>query len=299
MRRPTKLLLSEIVRRWSRSTAPRAREAMTRRQWERYMAEYKMDRAVDRAIAEAQVRPAPVQPTAEEFKDIVRRAFEREPREVDLPPGIGERLMRFEPPTTRAYVRLLDKAQPMGAAHSPGYKGIMVSPEEARRLVMQDPGRYIPRRGGGEMKRVFEAMPGEPGEILSGVGYERAIMEGLPPGFGQQAARIKETVKKEAGLGRQPEALSPLMSLVMEADDIWRNVLGGLRGTGGRMWQRYWEGSKVREAYTDTKEYFTAMYVKWRTDPEKLMRGFPTEGNWFKNIMRKADEPLAGEGGAL
>ncbi|MBT9168545.1 MAG: hypothetical protein DDT19_01892 [Syntrophomonadaceae bacterium] len=299
MSKPAKMLLSEIVRRWSKSTAPKARATMTQRQWERYMAEYKMDRAVNRAIAEAQARPALPQPTAEEFKDIVRRAFEREPREVGLPPEIEKVLLPFEPPTTRTYVRLLDKAQPMGAAYSPRYKSIMVSPEEARRLVMQDPERYIPRRGGFEMKRVFEAMPGEPGEILSGVGYERAAIRGLPHDLGRQAARMEEIVAKEAGLGRQPEALSPLMSLKMEADDIWRNVLGGLRGTGGRMWRRYWENSKIRESYTDVKEYFTAMYVKWRTDPEKLMRSFPTEANWFNNIMRKADEPLAGEGGAL
>ncbi|MBT9174271.1 MAG: hypothetical protein DDT21_02684 [Syntrophomonadaceae bacterium] len=294
MSKPTKMLLSEIVRKWASSTAPRAKPTMTRRQWERYMAEYKMDKAVNKVIAEAQARPTPEQPTAEGFRDIVRKAFEREPGAVGLPPGIGDELMQFEPPTARAYTRLLDTTQRMGATHSPRYKSIMTSPEEARRLVMQDPERYIPRRGGSEVRRVFQAKPGEPGEILSGVGYERAIMEGLPPGFGQQAARIEKTIMREAGLGKQPEALSPLMALKIEADDVWRNVLGGLRGTGGRMWKRYWEGSKVRESYTDVKEYFTAMYVKWRMDPEKLTRSFPTEGNWFNNIMRKADEPLPG-----
>ena len=306
--------LREIVKRWQTSNVPKPPSKMSKQQFktwmQRIMEQEKVgsEDALDmmsklpqtgRLYPEAKPMPLTTQesvPSPQELPSsqispdelrqmVINRAFQPGAEGATLNPQDIQSIMKREPPVSRDVTRLFDTEQVLnrgGVSGAPNYKRLMLDPLEAQKMNLANPERYPQAPGVGSIKDLRIGKTPE-----EGIAYERLKLKGLP----KNLAKEKETVMREAKIpaNAPPETISPLLTLVMEADDVWRHTLGGMRGTGGKLWNRFYETSLGRKrgekTYGSAKEYFSAMYVKWTMDPAKFMRAYPTEANFFNNIM--------------
>lgn len=235
----------------------------------------------------------------EQLSDIAQIGMKKGvPREM-----LSETLMGREPLVEGEYSKLkdLETKRFSDLMGKPQYAEELLPTVEARKKVFEFPERYEPIPGGQDVKRVkFDVPPGASGELAEGVAYERMKFKTIPKRkWEEEALKFQEAEAKMKELPKAPETVSPLISMIAEADDVWKNVMKGKRGIGGQLWMRYLDTSPgaVKKHFSDAKDYFRSMYIKWKLDPKGFAKKHPREANHLNQVVpmaHPAEEGLKG-----
>lgn len=197
--------------------------------------------------------------TQAQYKALVERLMGE--GKGELSPSAASTIMsRYEPPVEREYGALREVTgekwpQPMYAPM-----------EEARKLAFEQPQKWAPAAVRKPTERLYKTPAGD-------IAYERMKFGQIYP---PKVRQVAEAAAPEDAF------LSPMLVLATEGDWLWRNVLGGRKGTGGQIWKNIYEGAPLRKHFTDEKDYFVSTYVKYRTTPQNLEKTQKREANFLK-----------------
>ena len=88
-----------------------------------------------------------------------------------------------------------------------------------------------------------------------------------------------------------------LYEQALMADRMWRELVGGLRTTTGKMWDM-WRTSRGRPGrqVKSAEEYFKRSFFQWYDNPQKFGKTKPREADSLKRIWKEFTAGL--EGGA-
>jgi hypothetical protein len=129
-------------------------------------------------------------------------------------------------------------------------------------------------------------------KVLGGEKQEAA--EGLLRGRGLTPEDIRvspEEFLKGEGLQVKPEkTISDIMTSVVEAEQIWKEM-GGARSVAGRIWKiRLEEAKGVQKVNKTPKDWFVTCYTKYKANPYNFSKSYPREANLLKQIESHGGE---------
>lgn len=234
-----------------------------------------------------------------QWEALIKRVMERTGlAQGELNPTLAEKIMKHEPPTEIEYSRFKDLQDPIlqDLKGQTVYRTKMEPFEQARETVLANPERYEPLPGGKTAKRVYKVEPGDPAELAEGVAFERMKMRSIPKSLPKLSEKLQKEMAQEA---KTPNTVSPLVSLMAEADDIWRYGLKGQENLGKRLWKTLYQGlpGGVKQHYAAPKEYFISSYAKYKSDPNFRLK-HERLATYFDNLLAEGTEGVV-EKGAL
>lgn len=259
--------------------------------------------------------PFRIKISAKQWQRLIERLLARG---EELTPEVAESLLKHQPLKSTSYGVLEDlsasKSTPpeIGQMYQTLIKGGEVNKlapykkifpyEQAKSIYEQFPERYRPvRTSAPEVNRIFHTPPGSPEEIARGLGAETMqfkpiVSARIDSMFRKQMLEHPQTsLAEEPTLRRasgeiikvptMPKGEAPkLLDAIRTSDYLWKKVLGGKRGMGGKLWINIFDRAKYRRGYSSARDYFDAMWIKFSAKPKAFKKTFPREYNFLSAL---------------
>jgi len=109
-----------------------------------------------------------------------------------------------------------------------------------------------------------------------------------------------EQVLAERGIKINKNNIPPVGQLTQAAllaDQLWKDIVGGGRSSGAKVWELYRKSSRQSSHIANSRDYFISSFTRWKDNPAKFTKNYPREAKLLNQLWAQYEASLVPKGG--